>query len=498
MIARAVKGVIPSVFAATLLAGGGFGCSDETGVAGGPPLTKDELLSPESCKKCHPDHYKEWSGSMHAYAADDPLFLAMNARGQRETGGTLGDFCINCHAPMAVREGATTDGLNAAELPKHLKGVTCIYCHSVTEVTGTHNAPLTLADDGVIRGGIAEPIETGAHKSQYSSLHDRSKPESASLCGSCHDIVTPLQAHIERTFEEHKNTLFASEQTLLTCGQCHMTGRDGLAADVDGVPLRKVHAHTFEGVDTALIDFPEKDSQKALVQSSLDTTLQAELCVKVVGSAVTLEVVLDNVGAGHSFPSGAGQDRRAWVELSASLNGAVIYESGVVADGEDVLAAADPDRWVIRDCGFNEVDNPTHNFWEMASYDSNLLPGPVTNQITDPLFKLTHAHRTFPRPASMPSSLPQKPDQVTLRVRLIPVGYDILDDLIATGDLDPSFKAKMPIFTLKATEVTWTMDKAKPIPHPGVDLSCVSNGILVDPTDPSAVVPAPEHMICSP
>src|SRR5688572_9748953 len=100
-------------------------------------------MDPETCKTCHPKHYREWSGSMHAYASDDPVFLAMNARGQEEV-ATLGDFCVQCHAPMAVRTGATTDGLNLAELPRHLKGVTCYFCHTVSAVEGTHNNPLVL------------------------------------------------------------------------------------------------------------------------------------------------------------------------------------------------------------------------------------------------------------------------------------------------------------------------------------------------------------------
>ena len=61
---------------------------------------------------------------MHAYASTDPVFLAMNQRGQRETNGELGSFCVQCHAPMALRTGATTDGLNLKTLPEHLQGVT--------------------------------------------------------------------------------------------------------------------------------------------------------------------------------------------------------------------------------------------------------------------------------------------------------------------------------------------------------------------------------------
>ena len=40
-----------------------------------------------------PQHYDAWQRSMHAYAADDPVFIAMNQRGQRLTAGRLGKFC---------------------------------------------------------------------------------------------------------------------------------------------------------------------------------------------------------------------------------------------------------------------------------------------------------------------------------------------------------------------------------------------------------------------
>ncbi len=75
-----------------------------------PELTTAELLDPASCQGCHPDAFADWSGSMHAYAADDPVFLAMEARAQRETGGAIGTFCTQCHAPMAVLTGALSDG----------------------------------------------------------------------------------------------------------------------------------------------------------------------------------------------------------------------------------------------------------------------------------------------------------------------------------------------------------------------------------------------------
>src|SRR5262249_44963424 len=100
--------------------GGADPVKDGDGGVGTPSYyTREQLMDPETCKTCHQKHYDQWSGSMHAYASDDPLFLAMNARGQREA--KLGKFCVNCHAPMAVLTGATQDGLNLADLPQSVK-----------------------------------------------------------------------------------------------------------------------------------------------------------------------------------------------------------------------------------------------------------------------------------------------------------------------------------------------------------------------------------------
>mgnify|MGYP002039743766 CR=1 FL=1 len=186
-----------------------FGCSDTNEDA--PSHNNEALMDPAACKDCHPNHYEQWAGSMHAYAADDPVFLAMNARGQRETNGELGDFCVQCHAPMALRTGATTDGLNLPSLPQHLKGVTCYFCHTVKKVEDVHNNPLVLADDGIMRGGIKDPVENPAHKGMHSDFLDRTNRKSAYMCGSCHDVVTPSGLHLERTFAEWTSSFDAPE-----------------------------------------------------------------------------------------------------------------------------------------------------------------------------------------------------------------------------------------------------------------------------------------------
>ena len=68
------------------------------------------------------------------------------------------------------------------------------------------------------------------------------------MCGTCHDIVTAAGSHIERTFDEWQASLYAKPGQL-SCGKCHMDGRDGPAATVDGAPVRRLHDHSMAAVD---------------------------------------------------------------------------------------------------------------------------------------------------------------------------------------------------------------------------------------------------------
>lgn len=442
-----------------LLAGCGKGKDEPSDLA-----SLDDLQDPKFCQECHPVHYEQWAGSMHAYAAADPVFRAMNERGQRETNGELGSFCIQCHAPLAVELGLTTDGLNIDEVPEKYHGVTCYFCHQVEAVRGTHNNPLVLAMDKVMRGGISDPTPGSPHQSAYSELLDRSRPESAQLCGSCHDIVNPMGTHIERTFSEWQESLYARNAHFkLTCSECHMRGTDGVAAEFDGVPLRRVHDHSMPGVDLALTDWPGIEHQRALVQDELDTTLLANLCVNSSGGTTVLSVTVENVAAGHSWPSGASADRRGWVEIIAyDQDNQVAWSTGVVADDQPVVSLDDPYLWLFRDTHYDVNGNESHMFWEAARVDSNLLRAPITADPNHPDFVPTHDNRIF-------SFGGFEPSRVTMRVRLRPIGLDILDDLIGTGDLDPAFREVMPTFDLGTTVLEWTPES----PINSGDFACV-------------------------
>jgi hypothetical protein len=422
-------------------------------------LPTEELMKPEACMDCHPKHFAEWQSSMHAYAADDPVFIAMNAKGQAETGGTLGDFCVNCHAPMARRLNLTTDGLNLATVPQWAKGVTCFFCHSVDSVTGDHNNPLVLASDDKMRGGLRDPgpVDSPAHRSMYSPLVDADAPESAAMCGACHDLVNNHGVQLERTFSEWEETIFGKVDrplTFLTCAECHMTPYTDVVADTPevDVPQREYgrRDHGFPGIDVALTPWPGTTEQLAGIDKLLKGSINPKLCVEPLATdSPVISYWLDNVGNGHKWPSGAAQDRRAWAEIIAyDTNDNVLFSSGVVPDGVD----PDPtEPFILRmwDDIFDEAGQPTHDFWEVRSHDDTTLlkAATTTCPTTEGFF---HA-RIHDIPVFLNSN---QVARVTARTRIRPLSYEMMDEL----GIDPSIQALLPTHEVGGTQLEWTPD----------------------------------------
>jgi hypothetical protein len=436
-------------------------CGSSSSKTDGPPPTpvldtQEQLLAPGSCATCHPNHYREWSGSMHAYASDDPIFRAMNKRMQRETNGALGTFCVQCHAPMAVKLGRTKDGLDLDSMPE-VKGVTCFFCHAVDGVAGSSNDPLQLNADASMGAAIRDPMVAGRkHGAGYVSWLDGTQDNQALMCGSCHDIVTPQGAHIERTFREWTVSRFGEgERTKQSCASCHMPGHDGRAAEVAGAPPRPQHDHMMAGVDVVLTDFAERDAQRKAVQANLDTAIDARLCVTPGATGAVIDVALANQRVGHNWPSGSNQDRRAWVELTASRAGAVVFESGKVDGAASVSKTLDATAFLLRDHLKDAQGAETDMFWQAASFTSAQLPAAVTSNPANSAFD-NSVHKQF--------AVTDVPDRVDVQVNIRPIDYDLIESLVASGDLDPASIAPLSTFTLASTKLSWSSGGAPCVP----------------------------------
>src|SRR5262245_49580177 len=58
--------------------------------------------SASQCASCHQGIYDEWSSSSHAYASISPVFHKFEQRINDLSQGTIGYFCMRCHAGIGT------------------------------------------------------------------------------------------------------------------------------------------------------------------------------------------------------------------------------------------------------------------------------------------------------------------------------------------------------------------------------------------------------------
>src|SRR6185295_7178261 len=74
-----------------------------------PPLDKAQAdlqyPSAKVCGECHPNQYRQWSISSHAYANVSPMFNKFEQKINDLASGTIGHFCVRCHASVGTAVG---------------------------------------------------------------------------------------------------------------------------------------------------------------------------------------------------------------------------------------------------------------------------------------------------------------------------------------------------------------------------------------------------------
>lgn len=343
-------------------------------------LSVDEFSSATRCQPCHPDHYREWRTSAHAYAMVDPFFRALVAVRQRDFGGERDAFCTQCHSAIGTRGRECAPGFEFEELsPVVLEGVTCEACHKISSLVRPYNSGHRLDPTGPMRGPIRDPAPSEQHASEHSALF-----ESSELCAGCHDVVEFTGLPLERPFAEWSASPAAREGR--TCQSCHMLSRTGTAAP--GGPERTLHDHHFTGVDLpgrAHLDEADRgrvaERIRALLAGSARLSVGAPASLRR-GAQLDVLVTVENLIDGHNLPTGSTFHRQLWVELSVTdASGQVLHRTGDLdpaGDLRDHFSTLDPygDHDLIR-FGSRFVDargNPTVFPWLASEHFSTAIP----------------------------------------------------------------------------------------------------------------------------
>ncbi|HIA31630.1 MAG TPA: hypothetical protein EYN82_08675, partial [Candidatus Marinimicrobia bacterium] len=296
-----------------------------------PPIQESfkitDFESAETCKQCHPNHYNEWSGSMHAYALKDPVWFALHSKEQthfqENENLDLGQFCIMCHSPIAFLTNAIPDPASltfesSSELSSQIReGITCSSCHAVTYASPTTNVNSNEGTLDAIEyffhtdtvnhikyGPIEDPIASSYHQSEFNPLYRESE-----YCMGCHNLtIDGIGA--EMTFDEWSGTAYQAMG--FECQTCHMESYSGYAVDtmfVQGAPFRNnLHRHNFAGIDQALTPFVGEDAQAEAIYQLLSTAANIAIVSEVPQYVFESDTLLVQVGitnnAGHNLPTG--------------------------------------------------------------------------------------------------------------------------------------------------------------------------------------------------
>ena len=245
-------------------------------------FSKDCYPSATACRKCHEQIYEEWAISSHANAAVSPMFHKFEQKINALAQGTLGYFCMRCHAPVATtmkhpRWASIADG------PKVFReGVTCVACHRVIERYAKTNGerrmepgplhfPVVGSGDGA---GLANALQrqdefkvkTDPHDTRPGQLiHSRvihfEELSNSTFCMSCHKVAVQPGIKLEVVWEQYRHS--PAYKQGIRCQDCHMGRVPGKAegfceayvATIDGKPSgipRKHSNHVFFGPGAAI------------------------------------------------------------------------------------------------------------------------------------------------------------------------------------------------------------------------------------------------------
>lgn len=261
------------------------------------------------CGKCHSAEYAAWQKSVHAHSAEDPMVLFGVSVEQYGPGFGQGAqysrLCAGCHDPVSARVGDVSFQAK--------RGITCLGCHDV---------------EREIRAGGNGDLEATAHDWAadhkawgLASLDRLRQPE---FCGGCHQQFVPGSGlPVISTLDEYQASQYVGNTR---CIDCHMRKDHGVAD------------HRFPGGNVYLGHMFGDD---ALVQAQT-ANLTTAISLEAQRAPGGVRVIVHNLGAGHSFPTGVSDIREPWIELQsmAAGGGGVVHIGGPGADGLLPPAAA--------------------------------------------------------------------------------------------------------------------------------------------------------------
>ncbi len=240
-------------------------------------FAESQFPSAAKCAGCHQTIYDEWSSSSHAYASISPVFHKFEQKINDLSSGTIGYFCMRCHASVGTTLGERRDTPLTKRSAVSREGITCVTCHRVNEAYGRVNGERRMEAGNVHQpvygstaaSGLGEilsnpsrfpvktaPGQTGPGQEVHTTAVKFDQLSQSGFCVSCHQVAVHPGIKLEVVWDQYRAS--PAKRQGVSCQDCHMgksPGRadgyaTGPAAVVAGVPInptRKRTNHAFYG-----------------------------------------------------------------------------------------------------------------------------------------------------------------------------------------------------------------------------------------------------------
>jgi Tfp pilus assembly protein PilF len=367
------------------------------------------------CGKCHEDVHQQWRESAHANSFRAPFYLKNVEILIDSKGIEYSRHCEGCHNPEALFTGALTKG-SKVDRSFDADGITCMVCHSIAKIQNTSGTgsyvmgrpTVMLNPDGSPRYDLPSYDEIFAHPELHARAVMKDFYKTPEFCATCHKAALPKIINDYKwlrafsVYDEWQNSSwskrsplpFYKKDVVSVCQTCHMPP---VPAKTDyGAKKGMVASHRWPAANTAIPFYYGFDQQLKVVEDFLRDNrfgidffmlakndaeqpvapLDRQNFTIAPGDAITVGVVIQNKGIGHSLVPEQRDFYESWVEFDVrDAKGKTIYSSGYL--NPDGTLEPEAHSYTNRLISQDDQLLMRHQVWETRAkaYDNTIPPG---------------------------------------------------------------------------------------------------------------------------
>jgi tetratricopeptide (TPR) repeat protein len=367
----------------------------------------------EYCGHCHQEAYRQWRQTAHANSFRTPWYVKNVNMLRDQDSLAYTRHCEGCHNPIALVGGALTP---KSPVDRHFDddGITCSVCHSIQKVNTYGTGSYVLAQPAVLVDPSGQPVygqvsdkEILAHLDWHERAVMKDFYRTSEFCAACHKADLPRELNHYKwqraffVYDEWQQASFSRQSPLpfyvkdkvSTCQTCHMPLEDIQTRDYGSEP-GKLMSHRWLGANTVIAKYYKYDEQ---LQKTMDFLRNRAVNVDLFalhrngeliaplgskpfridpGDLLTVDVVIQNSGIGHSLVPEQRDFYQCWVEFQAKdASGHLLMDSGAIRPDRTLDPTAH--SFTNRLVNVNGTLNSRHQVWDtrILAYNNTIASG---------------------------------------------------------------------------------------------------------------------------